>query len=172
MVLLIVQIIGTQVIVEGIEKHNPLFDGSILWITESRSPLGMVDEIFGPVKNPYYMIRYNSESDIPSGIQQGTPISFVPEFANHVLNDCNIYKKGYDASGENDEEVTDEAEFSGFQSQNPDVVPYIWLLSPKMMERVRNFISLKRGFQPPHNHGSRREEERKKMERKEVEELP
>lgn len=112
MVLFIVQIIGTQVIVEGIEKHNPLSDGSILWITESRSPLGMVDEIFGPVKNPYYMIRYNSESDIPSGIQQGTPISFVPEFANHVLNDCNIYKKGYDASGENDEEVTDEAEFS------------------------------------------------------------
>lgn len=112
MVLLIVQIISTQVIVEGVEKHNPLSDGSILWITESRSPLGMVDEIFGPVKNPYYMIRYNSENDIPSGIQQGTPISFVPEFANHILNDTNLYRKGYDASGENDEEVTDEAEFS------------------------------------------------------------
>ncbi|XP_019159134.1 PREDICTED: H/ACA ribonucleoprotein complex non-core subunit NAF1 [Ipomoea nil] len=105
-------IIGAQVIVEGVEKHNPLNEGSILWITESRSPLGIVDEIFGPVKNPYYIVRYNSENDVPVGIQQGTSISFVQEFANHVLNDKNIYKKGYDASGENDEELSEEAEFS------------------------------------------------------------
>ncbi|XP_034900742.1 uncharacterized protein [Populus alba] len=45
--------IGSRVIVEGAEKHNPLNEGSILWITEKRSPLGLVDEIFGPVKNPY-----------------------------------------------------------------------------------------------------------------------
>nr|GMD31930.1 H/ACA ribonucleoprotein complex non-core subunit NAF1-like [Ipomoea batatas] len=105
-------IIGAQVIVEGVEKHNPLNEGSILWITESRSPLGIVDEIFGPVKNPYYIVRYNSENDVPVGIQQGTSVSFVQEFANHVLNDKNIYKKGYDASGDNDEELSEEAEFS------------------------------------------------------------
>ncbi|CAK9184840.1 unnamed protein product, partial [Ilex paraguariensis] len=108
----VLSIMGAQVIVEGMEKHDPLNEGSILWITESRSPLGLVDEIFGPVKNPYYMIRYNSDSEVPAGIQQGTLISFVPEFANHVLNDLNLYKKGYDASGENDEEVFDEVEFS------------------------------------------------------------
>lgn len=106
------QIIGAQVIVEGVEKHNPLNEGSILWITESRSPLGIVDEIFGPVKNPYYIVRYNSENDVPVGIQQGTLISFVQEFANHILNDKNLYKKGYDASGENDEELSEEVEFS------------------------------------------------------------
>ncbi|KAL0311597.1 UNVERIFIED_CONTAM: hypothetical protein Sangu_2454400 [Sesamum angustifolium] len=109
---IILSIIGPQVIVEGVEKHNPLNEGSILWITESRSPLGIVDEIFGPVKNPYYIVRYNSESEVPSGIQQGTSISFVPEFANHVLNDKSLYQKGYDASGENDEELFDEVEFS------------------------------------------------------------
>ena len=94
------------------EKHNPLNEGSILWITEKRSPLGLVDEIFGPVENPYYVVRYNSESEVPAGIHDGTLISFVPEFANHVLNIKNLHKKGYDASGEHDEEVTDEAEFS------------------------------------------------------------
>ncbi|KAK9285327.1 hypothetical protein L1049_024518 [Liquidambar formosana] len=107
----VLSIIGTQVIVEGVEKHNPLNEGSILWITESRSPLGLIDEIFGPVKNPYYVVRYNSEKEVPAGINEGTPISFVPQFANHVLNDNNLYKKGYDASGENDEELSDE-EFS------------------------------------------------------------
>jgi H/ACA ribonucleoprotein complex non-core subunit NAF1 len=109
---LIFQAIGPQVIVQGVEKHNPLNEGSILWITEKRSPLGLVDEIFGPVKNPYYVVRYNSESEVPSGVLNGTLISFVPEFANHVLNVKNLHKKGYDASGEYDEELTNETEFS------------------------------------------------------------
>ncbi|KAK8482189.1 hypothetical protein V6N11_024325 [Hibiscus sabdariffa] len=108
----ILSMIGTKVIVEGSKQHNPLSEGSVLWITMNRSPLGFVDEIFGPVKNPYYMVRYNSESDVPDMIHEGTSISFVPEFANHVLNDKNLHKKGYDASGENDEELSDEAEFS------------------------------------------------------------
>ncbi|XP_054813647.1 uncharacterized protein LOC129314280 [Prosopis cineraria] len=108
----VLTIISSQFIVEGMEKHDPLNEGSILWITESRAPLGLVDEIFGPVKNPYYVVRYNSENEIPRGVRVGTPISFVPEFANHVLNNKDLYKKGYDASGLNDEEVSDEAEFS------------------------------------------------------------
>ncbi|GAB2272665.1 hypothetical protein Dimus_007489 [Dionaea muscipula] len=106
------EIIGSQVIVEGMEKHNPLGEGSILWVTENKSPLGIIDEIFGPVKNPYYIVRYNSESEIPSGIQPGISISFVQEFVDHVLNDKNLYQKGYDASGENDEEVSYHGEFS------------------------------------------------------------
>ncbi|KAJ8543456.1 hypothetical protein K7X08_005979 [Anisodus acutangulus] len=108
---IVTSIIGAQVVVEGVEKHNPLNDGSILWITESTSPLGIVDEIFGPVKNPYYIVRYNSDQEVPPGIQPGTLISFVPEFSNHILNDNSLYKKGYDASGENDEEVSED-EFS------------------------------------------------------------
>lgn len=108
----VLSVLGVQVIVEGVEKHNPLNEGSILWITESRVALGLIDEIFGPVKAPYYVVRYNSESEIPAKIHVGTSISFVQDFANHVLNDKNLYEKGYDASGENDEELSDEAEFS------------------------------------------------------------
>ncbi|XP_038996658.1 H/ACA ribonucleoprotein complex non-core subunit NAF1-like [Hibiscus syriacus] len=108
----ILSMVGTKVIVEGRDRHNPLNEGSILWISMNRSPLGFVDEIFGPVKNPYYIVRYNSESDVPAGIHEGISISFVPEFANHVLNDKNLHKKGYDASGENDEELSDDPEFS------------------------------------------------------------
>ncbi|TYK11128.1 H/ACA ribonucleoprotein complex non-core subunit NAF1-like isoform X1 [Cucumis melo var. makuwa] len=108
----VLSMLGNQVIVEGVEKHNPLSEGSILWITEARSPLGLVDEIFGPVKNPYYSVRYNSESEVPLGISGGTHVSFVLEFADYVLNNKDLYKKGYDASGVNDEEVSDDGEFS------------------------------------------------------------
>lgn len=108
----VLSVLGAQVIVEGVEKHTPLNEGSILWITERRTPLGLVDEIFGPVKNPYYVVRYNSEDEVPSAVSQGTRVSCVPEFCSYILNEKNLYKKGYDASGENDEELSDEAEFS------------------------------------------------------------
>ncbi|KAL8234339.1 hypothetical protein R6Q59_020439 [Mikania micrantha] len=136
----VLSIIGTQVIVEGVENHNPLNEGSILWITESRSPLGAVDEIFGPVKNPYYSIRYNSETDIPTGIQQGSLISFVPEFADYVLSsNNNLYKKGYDASGENDEELSEEFEFSDDEKE----AEYKKMI--KMSKRGSNEHNMKRG---------------------------
>ncbi|TKW26475.1 hypothetical protein SEVIR_3G192400v4 [Setaria viridis] len=104
-------IMGERVIVEGSVQHNPLNEGSILWITESRMPLGIVDELFGPVKNPYYLVRYNSEEEIPAGISTGTSVSFVAEFADHILNMKELYAKGYDASADNDEQE-DEPEFS------------------------------------------------------------
>ncbi|CAM0954734.1 unnamed protein product [Alopecurus aequalis] len=104
-------IMGERVIVEGSVEHSPLTEGSILWITESRTPLGIVDEIFGPVKNPYYLVRYNSAEELPSGISSGTTVSFVVEFADHILNIKELYAKGYDESADHDEEA-DEPEFS------------------------------------------------------------
>ncbi|WOL17751.1 H/ACA ribonucleoprotein complex non-core subunit NAF1 [Canna indica] len=104
-------VLGNRVIVEGSMNHKPLDEGSIIWITETRTPLGIVDEIFGPVKNPYYVVRHNSEKDVPIGISSGTAVSFVMDFANYVL-DKDLRKKGYDASGEHDEEISNEVEFS------------------------------------------------------------
>uniref|UniRef100_A0A0D9WIC2 H/ACA ribonucleoprotein complex non-core subunit NAF1 n=1 Tax=Leersia perrieri TaxID=77586 RepID=A0A0D9WIC2_9ORYZ len=104
-------IMGERLIVEGSVQHNPLNEGSILWITESRTPLGIVDELFGPVKNPYYLVRYNSSEEVPAEISAGTAVSFVAEFADHILNMKELYAKGYDGSGENDEDQTD-LEFS------------------------------------------------------------
>lgn len=67
----------------------PLIEGSILWITERQTLLGLIDEIFGQVKNPYYAVRYNSEK----GIREGTLISFVAEFVNHVMHPVSMMKR-------------------------------------------------------------------------------
>ncbi|MED6154941.1 hypothetical protein PIB30_001082 [Stylosanthes scabra] len=105
----VVSVIGAKVVVEVVENHQPLNVGSILWISERQTPLGLIDEIFGPVKQPYYVVRYNSEDQVPEGIYHGALISFVPEFANVVLDsDADLFEKGYDASGENDEEFSDD----------------------------------------------------------------
>ncbi|CAI8592640.1 unnamed protein product [Vicia faba] len=108
----VTSIVGARVIVEGSEKHDPLDQGSVLWITGRQTPLGVIDDTFAQVKNPHYIVRYNSEDEIPEGVHEGTLISFVAEFAEHVLNSKDLYKKGSDASGMYDEEVSDETEFS------------------------------------------------------------
>lgn len=97
---------------EGSENHDPLDQGSVLWITGRQTPLGVIDDTFAQVKNPHYVVRYNLESEIPDGVHEGTLISFIAEFAKHVLNSKDLYKKGSDASGMNDEEVFNETEFS------------------------------------------------------------
>ncbi len=44
-------------IVEATDHKLVLNEGSILWLTDQRIPLGLVDEVFGPVKKPYYVVR-------------------------------------------------------------------------------------------------------------------
>ncbi|KAH9288947.1 hypothetical protein KI387_033064 [Taxus chinensis] len=105
-------VLGTSIVVEGRECHAPLNEGTILWLTEKRVPLGFIDEVFGPVKNPFYLVRFNTANDVPDFVEEGIHVSYVPQFASYVLNDPNLYRKGYDASGDNDEEVSEEAEFS------------------------------------------------------------
>jgi H/ACA ribonucleoprotein complex non-core subunit NAF1 len=100
------------VIVEATDHKLVLNEGSILWLTEQRIPLGIVDEVFGPVKKPYYVVRYNEAADIPEGATQGRDVAFVPELANFVQDDPELRKKGYDASGEHDEELSEADEFS------------------------------------------------------------
>ncbi|ESQ56255.1 hypothetical protein EUTSA_v10024822mg [Eutrema salsugineum] len=106
----VLSVLSTQLVVERMEKHSPLTEGSILWITERRTPLGLVDEIFGPVKCPYYIVRFNSKSEVPEGIIQGTHVSFVADYAQHILNIKELEKKGYDESGDNDEEISEDSD--------------------------------------------------------------
>jgi H/ACA ribonucleoprotein complex non-core subunit NAF1 len=105
------QVFSKQVIVEATDHKLVLNEGSILWLTDQRIPLGLVDEVFGPVKKPYYVVRYNEVVDIPEGAIQGKDVAFVSELANFVQDDPELWKKGYDASGEHDEELS-EVEFS------------------------------------------------------------
>ncbi|CDY15463.1 BnaA08g27470D [Brassica napus] len=108
----VLSVMSTQVTVGGMEEHGPLAEGSILWLTERRTPLGLVDEIFGQVECPLYSVRFNSENEVPEGVSEGTPVSYVADYAQHILNIKELQKKGYDTSGDNDKEIAEELEFS------------------------------------------------------------
>ncbi|XP_024532745.1 H/ACA ribonucleoprotein complex non-core subunit NAF1 isoform X2 [Selaginella moellendorffii] len=106
-------IVEAMIIVEGDENHQALDEGSILWLTDSRAPLGFIDEVFGPVKKPFYVVRFNDVTEVPKEARESARVAFVPDFARTVLKNENLFKKGYDASGVDDEELSDdEVEFS------------------------------------------------------------
>eukprot|EP00250_Pteridium_aquilinum_P016124 c22955_g1_i1 orf=370-3330(-) len=106
-------VVGVRLIVEGIEGRQPLTEGSILWLTDQRTPLGVVDELFGPVKKPFYVVRYNDAMEMPEGARAGAQVAYVRDFADFVLNNPDLYAKGYDQSGDHDEELSDsEVDFS------------------------------------------------------------
>ncbi|KAH7416309.1 hypothetical protein KP509_14G085100 [Ceratopteris richardii] len=106
-------IIELKLIVEGTEGLQPLAEGSILWLTEQRSPLGIVDELFGPVKKPFFVVRYNTTSELPEGAREGAQVSYVRDFADFVLNNPDLYAKGYDNFADDEEDLSDsEVAFS------------------------------------------------------------
>ncbi|BFI43007.1 H/ACA ribonucleoprotein complex non-core subunit NAF1 [Marchantia polymorpha subsp. ruderalis] len=111
---LVSSVVDLNIVVEGDDDSRVLSDGSILWLSESRVPLGIVDEVFGPVKKPYYLVRFNEVSEIHESAKVGAEVSCVAEFAEFVLKDNpSLYKKAIDASGLDDEELSDaEIEFS------------------------------------------------------------
>eukprot|EP00252_Welwitschia_mirabilis_P001410 TRINITY_DN11277_c0_g1_i3.p1 TRINITY_DN11277_c0_g1~~TRINITY_DN11277_c0_g1_i3.p1 ORF type:complete len:438 (-),score=110.03 TRINITY_DN11277_c0_g1_i3:1270-2583(-) len=67
----VTSVLGTSVVVEGIELRGALNEGTILWVTENRLPLGYIDEVFGPVKSPYYLVRFNKLEDMPVYVKEG-----------------------------------------------------------------------------------------------------
>ncbi|KAL2608988.1 hypothetical protein R1flu_027561 [Riccia fluitans] len=107
-------VVDRYIVVEGREDSRVINDGSVLWLSGSRVPLGIVDEVFGPVRKPYYSLRFNETSDIHESAKVGADVGYVQEYAEFVLKDNpNLYKKAIDASGLDDEELSDEEiEFS------------------------------------------------------------
>lgn len=70
---------------------------------EDRACLGAVAEIFGPIYEPLYILRFESQSDIDPRAVVGAPIFFASEAAKKV-DQAACLVKGSDASNIHDEE--------------------------------------------------------------------
>ncbi|XP_036358879.1 H/ACA ribonucleoprotein complex non-core subunit NAF1-like isoform X2 [Octopus sinensis] len=103
---LISTIIDTLVVIQSLDSEtSPLNDDSILFL-EDRTSLGQVFEIFGPVRNPLYSVRFNTTQDIEEkGLKVGTEIYYAPKemkYTNYVFVQDLMKQKGSDASWEHD----------------------------------------------------------------------
>lgn len=105
---------GLMVTVKALMNAKPLDEGSVLCL-EDRSMLGCVDEVFGPVLMPMYLVRFASADKIPPAAAMGARVFLVTEHTTFIEPEA-IKDKGTDASNLYDEE-TDEVVYSDDEAE-------------------------------------------------------
>ncbi|EQC35970.1 hypothetical protein SDRG_06712 [Saprolegnia diclina VS20] len=129
---------GPSITIQGHPHQAILDEGSVLCL-QSRVVLGCVDEVFGQVKLPMYLIRFETPEDIPESVALQAAVFYTTQHATYVeTSKLNI--KGTDASNLYDEEVgAEEMEFSDDEAEaearrklkatkrkhNPDATPKV-----------------------------------------------
>ncbi|XP_060746004.1 H/ACA ribonucleoprotein complex non-core subunit NAF1 [Tachysurus vachellii] len=109
---IISSIVDQLVIVESKRDTQPLNEDSILF-SKGRVSIGRVFEVFGPVCQPYYILRFNSLEDIQQrDLKIRDPVYFAPkikDFTEYIFVEKIKLAKGSDASWKNDQEPPPEA---------------------------------------------------------------
>jgi hypothetical protein len=54
-------------------------------LDEARVPVGRVEEVFGPVTQPFYVLRWAGSGDAPQALSPGAAISTVPRLMAAVV---------------------------------------------------------------------------------------
>lgn len=100
-------VVGILVVIQSNENIPPLDEDSILFL-EGHIVLGQVFETFGPVKTPWYSVRFNQLENIKAkGVKEGMPVYCAPRedsFTKFVFTDSLKNVKGSDASWEDNNE--------------------------------------------------------------------
>lgn len=108
----VASVVGLVAVVEAPRGAPALVSGNVLCF-EDRTPVGVVDEVFGPVEEPMYSVRFASREDMEAcGAEAGRTVFFPQSRSSFVLPE-RIRNRGTDASNVYDEEVpADEQDFS------------------------------------------------------------
>jgi len=99
-------------------KGQPALNFDSVLFAKDGHPIGRIFDVFGPVKEPHYVIRFNHENDIKAkGITKDMPIYFSPHmqepYTSYVFTKDLMTVKGSDASWtHNNEPPEDVKEFS------------------------------------------------------------
>ncbi|KAL2102638.1 hypothetical protein ACEWY4_001806 [Coilia grayii] len=109
---LISSIVEKLVIVESFKDTPPLNDDSVVFSAD-REAVGKVFEVFGPVVQPFYVLRFNSDKDIAEKrLRTRDTVYFAPgmkDLTDYIFTDRLRQLQGSDASWKNDQEPPPEA---------------------------------------------------------------
>ena len=118
----VASVVGSTVVIQTFpattnDDADPLDEDSVLCLGDRRG-LGVIEEVFGPVSAPLYSTRLPSKeqcADAPD-VRVGDD-AFVVLGRSRKIPTKGLYRKGYDASGKDDEEVEDDGEFSDDEAE-------------------------------------------------------
>uniref|UniRef100_A0A673ZVM2 H/ACA ribonucleoprotein complex non-core subunit NAF1 n=1 Tax=Salmo trutta TaxID=8032 RepID=A0A673ZVM2_SALTR len=81
----VTSIIQQLVIIQSFKDTPPLKDDSVIFNSD-RLAVGKVFEVFGPVSSPFYVLRFNSESDITErGVKLKDSMFYAPSLTDYTL---------------------------------------------------------------------------------------
>jgi len=104
------QIVDQLVVVQSL-KDIPAYDLDTVLFVEGGLPLGKIFDVFGPVTEPYYCVRFNSKDHIKErkiNLEQVVYCAPKTRYTNYVFLAQLMKLRGSDASWENDDECPDE----------------------------------------------------------------
>lgn len=113
----VLNIVDMLVVVESLKNMPPLDIDTVLFKSDGE-PLGPVFDVFGPIKEPHYTIRFNGPDQVKDkSVELDMPVYFVPQSDRKITKFAFIEEikknKGTDASWENDNEPPESvAEYS------------------------------------------------------------
>ncbi len=136
-------------------EYEVLENGSLLCL-EHRVVIGVIADTFGPVRQPYYTVRFNNADEISElDISLGTKVFYVEQFTTRLFTQA-LRIKGSDASNLHDEEVGDaEMEFSDdeVEAEHKKRLKQMKQSTRGGREAMKDEIS--RGLQPNCSHNQR-----------------
>lgn len=107
---------GLMLTIKSDANAQPLDEESVLCL-EDRTVIGCVDEVFGPVMMPMYLVRFESAEKMPArATVVGTVVYYATEHTTYIVP-ADIQDKGTDASNIFDEE-TDETVYSDDEAES------------------------------------------------------
>lgn len=105
-------------------KHLPPLDLDSILFSKHGTALGPIFDVFGPVKEPRYVLRFNSQQEIEEmAIAADMPIYYAPNlpFTAYVFTSQLMAMRGSDASWKHDNEPPeDQKEYSDDDEERRD----------------------------------------------------
>ncbi|MEW5300966.1 MAG: hypothetical protein WDW36_003852 [Sanguina aurantia] len=85
---IVMSVMDGMIVLMGSANAPVLSEGSVL-VLGDRTPVGRVEEVFGPVATPFYALRYAGAagSAIPASIAPGSPMFSVLKFSTFISPD-------------------------------------------------------------------------------------
>ncbi len=104
---------GRAVLIRGLSEQRAVVEGTALFL-EDRRPLGCVSELFGPVAEPFYLLRLR-EGDAPrvQAYASMGAVAFAPSDRIQLVAPEALDSRGRDGGGESDA----DQEFSDDEAQ-------------------------------------------------------
>ncbi|KAJ9507704.1 hypothetical protein QJQ45_019119 [Haematococcus lacustris] len=117
----VLSVLEGVVVVQGLVNSRALAEGSVLVLDETRQAIGRIEEVFGPVTQPFYALRWSSPGPPPPALKPGARLASLARCTERIAPEMFVgherpvdYDPGVEVEEEEEEEEVyfsdDEAE--------------------------------------------------------------